>query len=288
MYGWIQSGFSNTAFSNVNSNDLIIRTNNTGDKIVVGNGKDPTKNATMYLTSNAVGITNLPSPGKIFDVGGVFTVGTDSNVTVSSTLIVDNLTTGALNNTSITACNIVSSNITSSTITSQTINASNISSACNIVVGYKLLPFSNLSATLGDANNRFEDLWIGGNSFHIGDVTMSQGSNGDLKVATNDGTSLKNMIASGFQIGDSNAITMTQSNGTIVFYDNLTQNPVQILQNTWSINSNIGIGTSNPSKLLDVAGDAKIEGDLYLQSGKALTEEGTTLYINQESLVGVC
>ena len=283
MYGWIQSGFSNTAFSNVNSNDLIIRTNNIGDKIVVGSGKDPTKNATMYLTSNAVGITKLPAPGAIFDVGGVFTVGVDSNVTVSTSLSVESLTTAALNNASITSCNIISSNITSSTISSQTINASNITSACNVVVGYKLLPFSNLSATLGDANNRFQDLWIGGNSFHIGDVTMSQGSNGDLKVATNDGTSLKNMIASGFQIGDSNAITMTQSNGTILFYENLTQNPVQILHNIWSVNSNIGIGTSNPSKLLDVAGDAKIEGDLYLQSGKALNEAGTKLFINPDS-----
>lgn len=288
MFGWIQSGYSNIVFSNVNSNDLIIRTNNAQDKIVMGTGRDPSKNATMYLTNKAVALHKMPASNAIFEVGDILSVTTDSNVRMGN-LIVSQLTTPNIITDAFGSGSITASNVTSSNVTATDISGCNITGSSNVYVGIALLPTSNLSATLGSPDNRFQDLYIGGNSFHIGDVTMSQNSNGDLRIVSNDGTVLKNMITAGVQFNDlnSNALLLTRCNneGPLQLYKESNGAWVldSIIENLWSSNTNIGIGTSNPMKLLDVNGDAIFRGSLSTTSGLFLEESNTFLNVNPQA-----
>jgi hypothetical protein len=229
MFGWIQSGRSNTAFSNVGSTDFIIRTNNADERIVLGCGSNPNKNATMYMVSNAVGITTVPSSNAVLDVAGAFRVGTDSNVYIAKTLSASN----------VSVCNLVVETLTYASDTAlTTVNASvsnNLDVGCNISVGTGIYPSSNLSATLGDSNNRFIDLWLGGNSFHIGDVTMTQSSNGDLAIMDNSESNLKNMVMAGAFIGSqSNPVYLTQSNsGALLAYTDAFSISLSNSSNKW-------------------------------------------------------
>jgi trimeric autotransporter adhesin len=134
MFGWIQSGRSNTAFSNVGSTDFIIRTNNADERIVLGCGSNPNKNATMYMVSNAVGITTVPSSNAVLDVAGAFRVGTDANVYVTKTLSTSNLdVVGTINATQLL---INGSTLSSSTGGGFSAVASSITyTSCNVGVG---------------------------------------------------------------------------------------------------------------------------------------------------------
>ena len=86
MFGWFQTGLSNTAFSNVNSNDVVLRTEYDTDKIVMGSGKDSNRNASLYIQGDSVGVLTPPSASSVFDVAGVFAVTKDSNVSVIHTI----------------------------------------------------------------------------------------------------------------------------------------------------------------------------------------------------------
>jgi hypothetical protein len=288
MFGWIQSGYSNVVFSNVNSNDLIIRTNNAQDKIIMGTGRDSNRNATMYLTNKAVALFKVPASNAVFEIGDIMSVTDDSNIRMGN-LTVSTLTTSNIISSAFDAAQLTTSNLNASNIAAIDVSGCNVTATSNVYVGTALLPTSNLSATLGSACNRFQDLWIGGNSFHIGDVTMSQNSNGDLRIVSNDGTVLKNMITSGVQFNDvnSNPLLLTRCNneGPLQLYKESNGELVlsSIIENLWSSNQNIGIGTSNPSKLLDINGDAIFRGKLSATSGVFLEESNTFLNINPDS-----
>jgi hypothetical protein len=71
MNGWIQSGLSNAAFSNIKSGDFIIRTATSNGNIVFGCGSDPTKPATIYITDTGVGIKRVPLSNATLDISGV-------------------------------------------------------------------------------------------------------------------------------------------------------------------------------------------------------------------------
>lgn len=308
MFGWIQSGRSNTAFSNVGSSDFIIRTDNQTERIVMGCGKDPTRNATMYLSDSAVGMHGVPASNTVFDVAGVFTVGTDSNVTVAHTLTVATLSyqtatasnmtltdftsttivgsNASLSNISVATATVSNAQITSASISNATVG-SNLDVGSTITVGSGIYPASNNGATLGNSSNRFMDLWLGGQSFHIGDTTLLQASNGDLEIMDNTETYLKNMIMAGATIGtNSNPLYLTQApDGTFAMYNlvNSTQVPVNVVQNVWSISNLIGVGVSNPSHALDVQGSANVSGSVLINNLSALSASNTTLVLNPSS-----
>ena len=301
MFGWLSGGSSNVAFSNVNSNDLVMRTQNPTDKVVIGSGRNSNANATLYILQNSLGINNMPASNILLDVQGVFQVGSDCNVYVANTLsasnaAISNLTVGSITYSSaqaqdLSASNFTALNTTSVNSTANSLSASNASVATNLVVGSGIYPSSNNGATLGDATNRFQDLWLGGNSFHIGDTTMSQSSNGDLTVTDNTGSNLRSVIALTVQVGAlSNNLALTQSNdGSFVVCQvnpDGSETPINTVNNIWSIGSNIGIGQSNPSQVLDIAGNVLVEGDVMMPSGAIIRGDSnaSTLYINPDSV----
>jgi Chaperone of endosialidase len=281
--GFVQSGSSsNPQFSNVNSNDMVMRTTRTTDKLVFGSGLNAASNASMYVVQSAVGINTVPDADTMLDVGGVFKVGKDSNVYVSNelraqTAYLSNLTVGTISYTDASASDLAASNLLA---TSATV-------ASNLTVGGGIYPTSNNSTTLGNSNNRFSDLWLAGRSFHIGETTMSQSSNGDLMITDNAETVLKDMIAAGVQVGGfSNNLRITQGpeGGFAVYHLNLdgTETRINLVENLTVIGSNVGIGVASPSQVLDVGGNALVRGDLLLSGGLVLSEDSnsSTLYIN--------
>jgi hypothetical protein len=296
MYGWIQSGYSNTAFSNVNSNDFIIRTQQIGEKIIVGCGKDATRNATMYITSNAIGINKIPSTDAVLDIADILKASKDSNIYVTNSLYapiasVCNLTVNEITYASAQANDLTASNLTSLTTTTNSITTSNLMSSnvsieSNLTVGSGIYPTSDLSATLGDANNRFMDLWLGGQSFHIGDTTLSQDPNGNLQITDNSETVFKRMIMSDVQIGDSsNPLRLCQSNdGKFVVYKVVdgVEVPMQFIDNIWSFECNIGIGVPMPTNKLEVDGNLKTTGYIQMNDTVTLSNDSSssTLLIN--------
>ena len=290
MLAWIQSSGSNPPFSNVNSNDLIIRTQNSTDKVVIGSGKDPTQNATLYASPSQVGINKAPDDNVILDVQGYLQVATDSNVYIANSMFasdaaISNLSVGTLTYASSTATSVAVSNLTvgqstTTTTTTETLSASNATVASNLYVGGGLYPTSDNGATLGDANNRFQDLWLGGQSFHIGDTTMSQDPNGNLIVTNNAETEMRSVIAASVQIGGSNSgLLLSESNNNLVVYSvaqDGTQTAIDTVPNITSTGSNIAI-----------SGNLDVEGDVSITSTTALRADSNagvaTLTLNPDA-----
>lgn len=71
LYGWIEVGASNNSiFSNTNNDDIIIRTIQTSNKILLGNTENAGTHAAVYITGNNVGIRKIPESNVCLDVHG--------------------------------------------------------------------------------------------------------------------------------------------------------------------------------------------------------------------------
>jgi len=292
MFGWIQSGYSNTAFSNVESNDIIMRTERSNAKIVLGTGKDPSRNATVYITQDALGINSVPSANTVFDVSSVLSVLTNSNVSVSTTLrtpIIE-VSSNIVSSNVITTQLNVSSNITASNIQTPSFTTSN-ATVKSLTITESFLPLTPITTQLGNVNVPFADAFLGqSNSLHIGDVSITQDSNiQGLRIHSHDDNTLRNVIASGFQVGDSNPLLFTRSNneGPLLLFakdNNGDLYSIPIIENIWSSNQKIGIGRSTPSETLDIDGNAIVRGAIKLSSGaSAIQESNTVLLLNGDN-----
>jgi hypothetical protein len=292
MFGWIQSGLSNTAFSNVNSNDLIIRTQNITDKIVMGTGKDSNRNATLYITNGSVGLNQYPGSNTVFDVQGVFQVTKDSNVNILSSLTssnatICNLAVDLLTYTNAQAQDLNTSNLAAMNTTTSTLSASNATVTSTLTVGSGIYPVSNNSATLGSSLNRFEDLWLGGQSLNIRDTTLLVDSTSNLTLTDNTNSTLRSLIAQAVEIGGfsgTSNLRLAQSNdGRFVVYSvgsDGSYTPMSIVSNIFTPGSNVGINVEQPTVTLDVGGDVRVQGDLYMRSNIALTDSTSNLVVN--------
>lgn len=293
MFGWIQSGYSNTAFSNVGSDDLIIRTQNSNAQIVLGTGKDSTRNATMYLTSNSVGIHKVPAPNTLLDVASILSVNDNSNVSISTQLI----TPVIQSSSNIVASNIqvsvqsVSSLMMSSNIQVFQANVSNLTVASNLYVETSILPNTTSSpASLGNINTPFGSIFVAqSNEIFIGDISISK-EDENIRIYSDTTNKLTGISASEIRLGQSNPVVFTKCNNQpLLLYTecNGEWRSIPIIEDVWSINNNIGVGTSNPEKKLDVEGDVVVRGDVFLSSGRALFESNIssvpTLHINASS-----
>jgi Chaperone of endosialidase len=288
MFGWIQVGSS--AFSNTRSNDLVIRTQNAGDRIVMGAGLDTSNNAALYIEKDRVGVKCIPNSNDLFNVGGgAFKVGADEIVHTKE------LRTENASICNLTVKNISYSNAAATDMTTSNLSTSNLSVGSNIIVGGNVIPTSNLGGSLGTPDNRFTDLYIGGNTFHIGDTTLKQDDNGNLRVMDNNGNQLKLMICSMVQVGDSSTpLRLGQAtDGTfrVCKIDaNSNESEINVLSNVWASNGLIGVGTAEPSEQLDVRGNVKVGGDIKVVSasngvgGTALRhKENNELSVNPDN-----
>ena len=74
LYGWIEVGASNNGiFNDTNNNDIIIRTINDTNKIILGNTDNSSANpttASMYIKGNNVGVYKVPDNNVSLDVNG--------------------------------------------------------------------------------------------------------------------------------------------------------------------------------------------------------------------------
>lgn len=71
LYGWLEVGTSNVpVFMMQDNKDIILRTTNSNNKIIIGNQKDNISNAAFYIYDNNVGINKVPNSNIQLDIYG--------------------------------------------------------------------------------------------------------------------------------------------------------------------------------------------------------------------------
>lgn len=91
LYGWLEVGASNISiFSSQSNQDIILRTTNAANKIMIGNqlyNLDAGSNipAAVYISSNNVGINKVPVEGVQLDIAGRASI--NNSLTFTETLI---------------------------------------------------------------------------------------------------------------------------------------------------------------------------------------------------------
>jgi hypothetical protein len=142
----------------------------------------------------------------------------------------------------------------------------------DITVGGHILPLSNEVYDLGSANARFRDLFLSGNTIDMAGLMLQKNSEGNLEIRDRSTNSLRRLVVNEIQIGTSNdyvAIKKDPSNQVRIqrFQNANNITPIEDVTgvpNLYSLNSNIGIGKSNPAYPLDVQGSINVSGGYYV------------------------
>ena len=167
--------------------------------------------------------------------------------------------------------------------------------AGNTTLKGHLIPETTLTYDLGTSNNRFRDLFLSGNTIDIGGTKISVDTSNNVQFLDNQ-SNLKKIIIDELQFGIANPITLKKDSttGAVKFVQTSGGQDVETATSGWFtsnnivyiLNSNIGIGTSNPSTQLEVNGSAKINSnlevskDLNVQGN--LTVAGNTFVVNTD------
>lgn len=136
----------------------------------------------------------------------------------------------------------------------------------------------------------------GGDNLTSTEAVIGSTNNVDFKFLTNNQTRLVidvtgvmrliNLAGSGTRLvttdANGNFVALPQGNANHVLFGNGTWGaiPTQTFTGNWGVNGNkyfynsgyVGIGTNNPQFPLDVAGDARIQNNLYINGGLVLTD----------------
>ena len=167
-------------------------------------------------------------------------------------------------------------------------------SSNELTVGGSIVPNSNLTYDLGSSNNRFRDLYLSGQTIDLGGTKLqTNNTTGDISIVNQSGN-YGNIIANKIQIGTAanSVIIGLDSSNQISFINPSTSNVSTISGGNWSntglnslfiIDSNVGIGTSNPLYPLDIVGDLNFTGTLRKNGtayiGSQWTNTSSNLYI---------
>jgi streptogramin lyase len=119
-----------------------------------------------------------------------------------------------------------------------------------------LVPTSNEVYNLGSPTNRWKDLFLSGNTIHLGTSSLSADP-------STGGISFSNIIASSVDVEGAVTAAAFIGDGSLL---------TGMKPDVWSENSsslyvtgsNVGIGTTNPQQALDVVGDVGVNGTLYM------------------------
>jgi hypothetical protein len=124
-----------------------------------------------------------------------------------------------------------SSNVT----VANTLNVNNISLTGNVI------PVTDVISDLGDSSHRFRDLYLSGNTIHLGDTAISKSDTGDIKFVDPATSNLRNVVMNSVNIGGT---TISQSNGQLML-GSVSTGTLERFVNL-SNNNYTGFGTSNP------------------------------------------
>lgn len=158
-----------------------------------------------------------------------------------------------------------------------------------MVVAGNINPSANVTYNLGNATNRWNNLYLAGNTIVLGNATIS--ANGNAIIMTNpDGGNFvisgnSNTGTSGTSNGTSN-VNIPVANGNITFSANGTGNVIQVSSSGMIITGNIIPTSNNTFSLGNTTSyfkDAFIgPGSLYINGVKALEQSSNTIVVSAD------
>lgn len=163
---------------------------------------------------------NTTSPSTNLHVNGGFktTTATIGSTNVSGAsignLLVTNITLGNITPTGITTGNFKATNIDTTGISASSLNVDNFNFT-KITIGTSLIPNANITYDLGSPTRRWKDLYLSGNTLHIGDsVTISATSTGNVNISS--GAPGSDGVLGTTSLSSSNLITNLITCGSII------------------------------------------------------------------------
>ncbi len=173
--------------------------------------------------------------------------------------------------------------VTGSTNITSTLNVGGV-----VTVASNIMPLSNLVYDLGSSNMRFRTLYVASNTIDMQGVQIKiDSATGGLKLTDSNNSNVPLIVDKLILGSGSNVVHMTTDSNNNVTFKNVTlSNGIEVSSSNtsvggWSnnssnifiLNSNVGIGLSNPTKTLDVQGDINFTGTLY-QAGVPFVSGG--------------
>jgi len=170
-------------------------------------------------TGSFLGI-NTTAPSTNLDVNGGFKANTASigtlitNDSRFTNLAVTNITLGSIAPTSISTSSVSSTNIIAENATTGSLNVDNLNFT-RITIGTHLIPNANITYDLGSPSKRWRDLYLSGNTIHLGDsVTISATTTGNINIAS--GAPGSEGVFSSTSLSSSNLNTSYITSGSII------------------------------------------------------------------------
>jgi hypothetical protein len=272
--------YSNS-FSNVLNTDLVLRTAENTQKLVLGTGFGTHCNAALYIKDNRIGFHKPPSDGYLIDFKGIMNVDDSYNMNILTNMIAGNILTTFLSvdpSGLFTSGNNFLSNIStyaisgtegtlslgnSNTVTinigqtgSQAINIGGYPAQLNIGNPNDTLNFSGTSLNINTSSVSFGNKLIRLNS------SSNSGSGGVGLDIFEDDTSVGYIKTSSDKRGFVFKSPLGSEFSLNLHNSNVSLNNQLVIQN----NGNVGIGTVQASHRLSVLGDASVSSTLSSQN----------------------
>jgi fibronectin-binding autotransporter adhesin len=268
----------------VNSLDIVNNTTVGGTFDVTNNTSLSTVSTSGLATLDSASITNNTIVGGTFDVTGntsLSTISTSGLATLESASITNNTSLSTVSTTGLATLNSAAVSTTLD-VTGNT-SLSTISTSGQMTIGDHIIPDTDIAYDLGSETHRFRDLFLSGNTIHIGDASISSNINDinfskDLVIGNLRLMKDTNKIG----IGITNPTSALDVNGDISLTGSIIQNGITI-ENVWKSNgdeiyndniSNVIIGGTTGTSKLHVIGDINATSD-YKINGTTILNETT-------------
>lgn len=229
-------GWINTnsnVFQNSTSTDYLIRSVDNTQKVIIGNTSTQRENAGIYIKDNAVGIRKSPDSNVAFDVMGVIQVAAST-------------------------CNV--------TVKSD-MNVNNVSVTGNIV------PTIDATYDLGANGYRFKDLFLTGNTIHLGETAISKDGSGNVMFLDPTSSNLKNVVVEEIQIGNDPSgcnIKLVRRGSTLYVGTDDSDLFALRLEDLYKNDEFMGVNVALPMSIIHAHKQAE-SGEVRIQ----LTDDGT-------------
>lgn len=157
------------------------------------------------------------------------------------------------------------------------VTVDNLLSTNTIFAAGDIIPQQDVTYNLGSPSLRFKDLYLSGQTVHVGDTSISRNSNGDITFVDKS-SNLRNVICG--QVNVNGTLISKDANGKIV----IGNTPISLLDHIEynATNNYTGFGTSNPLSTLH-AHNALVASEMRLmftdqRTGGACNTQGFQLW----------